>query len=198
MFQLAPLPLTERALNRFGELFTQHIKQKLQQSIYPYAPGYNGGGTIRPGSPGNKVATGRLLNSIDYSVEIDLNGDPTLVLTYLDYFDNVNWGRRPKKKKVPITNILEWIGIRGIAAQNNQGIPISPLSLAFAIQTNIYKFGIKPTNIYDKGLDGLLDFVDNPPPELADEWQDVYDMIAEDVNKFLEQTITVTIPSRIE
>ena len=116
---------------------------------------------------------------------------------YPKIFDNYIIPERPKKKKVPISNILEWIGIRGIAPQNNQGIPISPLSLAFAIQTNIYKFGIKPANIYDKGLDGLLDFIDNPPPELADEWQDVYDMIAEDVNKFLEQTITMTIPSNI-
>jgi hypothetical protein len=196
MFQLAPLPLTERALNKFGELFTQHLKQKLQERIYPYAPGYNGGGVQRGLS--NKVATGKLLNSIDYSVEIDANGDPTLVMTYLDYFDNVNWGRRPNKKKVPISNILEWIRVRGIRGRNPRGQFIPNLSFAFAIQTNIYKFGIKPANIYDKGLDGLLDFVDNPPPELADEWQDVYDMIAEDVNKFLEQTITVTIPSKID
>ena len=66
---------------------------------------------------------------------------------------------------------------------------------AFAIQTNIYKFGIRKANIYDKGLDELFNFIDNPPAELADEWQDVYDMIAEDVNMFLEKTINRELPS---
>jgi hypothetical protein len=196
MFQVAPLPLTERALNKFGELFTQHIKEKIQEKIYPYAPGYNGGGTQRGLS--DKVASKKLLNSISYDVEIDANGDPTLVLSYIDYFENVNLGRRPERKKVPISSILEWIKVRGLQGRNKRGQFIPRLSFAFAIQTNIYKFGIKPANIYDKGLDGLLDFVDNPPPGLADEWQDVYDMIAEDVNMFLERTINKELPSKID
>jgi hypothetical protein len=47
-------------------------------------------------------------------------------------------------------------------------------------------------------MDGLLDFVDNPPAALRDEWGDVFDMIAEDVNRFLEQTINKEFPSKIE
>lgn len=190
MFQLAPLPLTERALNKFGELFTQYLKEQIEKKQYPYGNPVKG--------MGDKVATGRLLNSISYDVEIDTNGDPTLVLSYIDYFENVNLGRRPNRKKVPINAILDWIKVRGLQGRDKKGRFIPRLSFAFAIQTNIYKFGIRPANIYDKGLDGLLDFVDNPPPGLADEWQDVYDMIAEDVNIFLEKTINKELPSKIE
>jgi hypothetical protein len=71
------------------------------------------------------------------------------------------------------------------------------LSFAFAIQTNIYKFGILPANIYDKGLDGLLDLVDNPPAELQGELQEIYNMISQDVNNFIERSITKELPSQI-
>lgn len=193
MFQLAPLPLTERALNRFGELFTQYLKEEIKKKQYPYGNPQRG--------LGDKVASKKLLDSISYDVEIDTNGDPMLVLSYIDYFQNVNFGRRKETKKVPIDSILSWIKIRGIKPKDYKGrgrpSKLGQLSLAFAIQTNIYKFGIRPANIYDKGLDGLLDFVDNPPQGLADEWQDVYDMIAEDVNVFLQQTINKELPSKI-
>lgn len=189
MFQLANLNYeqTERALKKFGELFTDYIKEGLLKNQFPYGNPERG--------LGNKVASGKLKNSIGYEVITGPNGSPTLEISYIDYFENVNLGRRPKKKKVPIKALLDWIKIRGIAAQNANGIPIPPLSLAFAIQTNIYKFGIRKANIYDKGLDELFNFIDNPPAELADEWQDVYDMIAEDVNMFLQKTINKELPS---
>ena len=190
MFQLAQYPLTERALGKFGELFTQYIKEEIQKKQYPYGNPVKG--------MGDKVASGKLLNSIRYDVETDSQGNPTLVLSYIDYFENVNLGRRKERKKVPISAILDWIKVRGLQGRNKKGRFIPRLSFAFAIQTNIYKFGIRPANIYDKGLDGLLNFVENPPPGLGDEWQDVYDMIAEDVNMFLEQTINKEIPSKIE
>jgi hypothetical protein len=193
MFQVAPLPLTERALNRFGELFTQYLKEEIEKKQYPY------GNPVK--DVGDKVASGKLLNSIQYSVDVQ-NGDPTLVISYIDYFNNVLFGRKKERKKVPISALLDWIkirGIRGVKRGKGKGAGRIPnLSLAFAIQTNIYKFGIRPANIYDGGLDGLLNFVDNPPPALRDEWGDVFDMIAEDVNRFLEQTINKEFPSKIE
>jgi hypothetical protein len=190
MFQVAPLPLTERALNKFGELFTQYLKEEIEKKQYPYGNPQRG--------LGDKVATGKLLNSITYDVEIDTNGDATLVLSYIDYFNNVLFGRRAQKKKVPVSAILDWIKVRGLQGRNTKGQFIPRLSFAFAIQTNIYKFGIRPANIYDGGLDGLLNFVDNPPAALREEWGDVFDMIAEDVNRFLEQTINKELPSKIE
>jgi hypothetical protein len=190
MFQVAPLPLTERALNKFGELFTQYIKEEIQKKQYPYGNPVKG--------MGDKVASKKLLDSIQYDVEVDAKGDAVMVLSYIDYFQNVNFGRRAEKKKVPISALLDWIKIRGLQGRNKRGQFIPRLSFAFAIQTNIFKFGIRPANIYDKGLDGLLNFVDNPPAALRDEWGDVFDMIAEDVNRFLEQTINKEFPSKIE
>jgi hypothetical protein len=191
MFQLNQFADTQRALKKFGELFTNYLKEEIKKKQFPY-------GNPNQKGLGDKVASGKLLDSISYDIEIASDGNPTLVLSYIDYFENVNLGRRKEKKRVPITSILEWIKVRGLRGRNKKGQFIPNLGFAFAIQTNIYKFGIRPSNIYDKGLDGLLDFVDNPPPELADEWQDVFDMIAEDVNKFLEKTINIELPSKIE
>jgi hypothetical protein len=190
MFQVAPLPLTERALNKFGELFTQYIKEEIQKKQYPYGNPVKG--------MGDKVASKKLLDSIQYDVEVDTKGDAVLVLSYIDYFQNVLFGRRAEKKKVPVSAILDWIKVRGLQGRNKKGQFIPRLSFAFAIQTNIYKFGIRKANIYDGGLDGLLNFVDNPPAALREEWGDVFDMIAEDVNRFLEQTINKELPSKIE
>jgi hypothetical protein len=170
MFQVAPLPLTERALNKFGELFTQYIKEEIEKKQYPYGNPVKG--------MGDKVASKKLLNSIQYDVEIQ-NGDPTLVLYYIDYFNDVLFGRKKEKGRlvrkngrlvleggVPIPALLDWIKIRGLQGRNKKGQFIPRLSFAFAIQRNIYKFGIRPANIYDGGLNGLLNFVDNPPASL--------------------------------
>jgi hypothetical protein len=202
MFQVVPLPLTERALNKFGELFTQYLKEEIEKKQYPYGNPQRG--------LGDKVASKKLLNSIQYDVEVQ-NGDPTLVLYYIDYFNDVLFGRKKEKGRlvrkkgrlvleggVPIPALLDWIKIRGLQGRNKKGQFIPRLSFAFAIQRNIYKFGIRPANIYDGGLNGLLNFVDNPPASLRDEWQDVFDMIAEDVNIFLEKTINREFPSKIE
>lgn len=190
MFQQVPLPLTTEALEEYGKLFTGYLKKEIQKKQFPY------------GNPErnveNKVASGKLRDSIGYEVITDSDGNPTLEISYIDYFENVNLGRRPEKKRVPIKALLSWIKFRKLKGRNKKGQFIPNLSFAFAIQTNIYKFGIRPANIYDKGLDGLLDFVDNPPPQLADELQEIYAMIAEDVNNFLVKTINKELPSQIK
>ena len=56
MFQVAPLPLTERALNKFGELFTQYLKEEIKKKQYPYGNPQRGFG--------DKVASKKLLDSI--------------------------------------------------------------------------------------------------------------------------------------
>lgn len=180
---------TEEALNAFGQVFVSYLKQALLSNEYPYAPGYAGGGTTYDTS--NKFATGELYNSINYSIEIDITGRPVLVLRYVDYFDYVNEGRRPKQKKVPINALLPWIAVRGIQVKDKKGRVIPPLSLAFAIQTNIYKFGIRPANIYDKGLEGLLNTIENPPAgPVSEALQRVIDAGADDIIKMLEESLT--------
>jgi hypothetical protein len=190
MFQQVPLPLTTEALNEYGKLFTGYLKKEIQKKQFPY-------GNPNQRGLGNKVASGKLLNSIDYEVITGSDGNPTLEISYIDYFENVNLGRRREKKRVPINAILNWIKVRGLKGRNKKGQFIPNLSFAFAIQTNIFKFGIRSANIYDKGLDGLLDLVDNPPAELQGELQEIYNMISQDVNNFIERSITKELPSQI-
>jgi len=71
--------------------------------------------------------------------------------------------------------------------------------MAFAIQRNIFKYGIKPSNIYDRGLDGIedyfVDFPNNLPPDLRGVGQHLFQAMAEDINVFVDQTITKEIKS---
>lgn len=66
---------------------------------------------------------------------------------------------------------------------------MSNLSMAFAIQKNIFKYGIRPANIYDKGLDSLEEIFQNPPPELQQAYTDLYAAIENDVVNFVDANI---------
>ena len=190
--------LTEHALQLLIKKFVDEIKKQIITKQFPYAPGYNGGGTTR--GVGDKKATGQLYNSIKGDVEMGKDG-PYAVLSYVDYFKYVNEGRRPNVRRVPIKDLLDWIKIRGVRFRNEKGRfkKGSNLNMAFAIQTNIFKYGVKPANIYDKGLDGIedyfVDFPNNLPPDLRAAGQHLFEAMAEDINVFVEQTITNEIKS---
>lgn len=172
--------LSEEALQKIGTLFIKMMKKKIKEKIYPYGNPQSG--------VGDKYASGNLYNSLTATVMPGQQG-PELVITYADYFKYVNLGRKPGKKFVPIPSILEWIKIRGIKGRNKKGQFIPRLSLAFAIRQNIYKFGIRPANIYDKGLDSLEDIFENPPEELRQAYTDLYAAIENDVANFVEANI---------
>ncbi len=84
------------------------------------------------------VATGTGLRSVDVVVREFL--DRTVIIEshefYMTFKDR---GRRAGGKKVPIAALEEWLKTRNFsfAAGNIRGA-------AFAVQTNIFKFGIKP------------------------------------------------------
>lgn len=179
--------LTEIELQRLGTLFVNFFKEKLQQKIYPYGNPQRG--------VGDKVASGQLLNSLTATVMPKTGGGFELVITYMDYFKYVNLGRRPGVGLVPIPALLDWIKVRGIQGRNKKGRFIPSLSLAFAIQKNISKFGIRPTNIYDKAYDSLEALLENPPPEFQDEYNALYEAIGRDVNNFIEQTVDFELMS---
>jgi hypothetical protein len=172
--------LTEEALQKLGTLFVKMMKKKIKEKIYPYGNPQSG--------VGDKFATGNLYNSLTATV-MPKGDDFELVITYADYFKYVNEGRRPERKKVPLTALLEWIKIRGIKGRNKKGRFMKNLSLAFAIQTNIFKYGIRPANIYDKGLDSLEEIFENPPPELREAYQNLYAAIENDVVNFVDANI---------
>ena len=169
-------PLTEEALEQWGKIFVTYLKDRVEAKIYPY------GNPVR--GTGNKVASGNLLDSISYSVEPSDTG-ATLKITYADYFKPVNFGRKPRVKRVPLDVLLKWIKIKRIRGRDKKGRFIKDLSLAWAVQTNIYKFGIRPTYIYDKTLDSVEDMFENPPPDLEAELNELYDAIGRDINNLL-------------
>jgi hypothetical protein len=216
---------TIEAMEYFATMYQTMMKQALLQRVYPY-------GNPNVTGQGDKYASGDLYNSITATVEIDANGEPVIYVEYLDYYFNVNRGRQPGGKKVPIAPLLSWIRIRGIKPDdtfatkslayainnkrkktNKKPIPLDILkkwiekkgirlsedqktmSLAFAIQQNIFRYGIRPANIYDRGLDAFEDQLDNPPPNLSEELERVYAAMAEDINMLIEKTITKEIPT---
>lgn len=182
--------LTEEQLEQLGNMFAAFYRQKIKAKIYPF-----GNPNVRGVS--NKVASGKLLNSIKTKVKETPEG-LMLEVEYMDYFKYVNLGRRKGGKFVPIKALLDWIKIRGIRRRDEKGrfVKGSQLSLAFAIQKNIHKFGIRRTNIYDKAYDSLEDVLMNPPAEFRDDFERLYNAIGNDVENFIINTLNKEIPSK--
>ena len=182
--------LTEEQLEQLGNMFAAFYRQKIKAKIYPF-----GNPNVRGVS--NKVASGKLLNSIKTKVKETPEG-LMLEVEYMDYFKYVNLGRRKGGKYVPIKALLDWIKIRGIRRRDEKGrfVKGSQLSLAFAIQKNIHKFGIRRTNIYDKAYDSLEDVLMNPPAEFRDDFERLYNAIGNDVENFIINTLNKEIPSK--
>jgi hypothetical protein len=91
-------------------------------------------GLLKGNKPYAKVASGSLINSINYRLQDTANGINVQLLAN-DYLTYVDKGRKPGTYP-PIQAIKRWVAIKGI-----------PKEAAWAIRTNIYKFGIKPTNV---------------------------------------------------
>lgn len=82
----------------------------------------------------------------ELKVEVNDSSDIFKVL-YNYYLEYIEQGRKPKAKKVPIKDIIEWCKRKGINSDNNT---------AYAIQQSIYMKGIpaKPIlNYVDKTID---------------------------------------------
>jgi hypothetical protein len=92
---------------------------------------------LKNNRPYAKVASGSLINSINYRLQDTANG-VNLILLGNDYLKYVDQGRRPGTYP-PIKAIQRWVQIKGI-----------PKEAAWAIRTNIFKFGIKPTRVIAK------------------------------------------------
>jgi len=92
---------------------------------------------LRGNKPYPKVASGSLVNSINYRLQDTANGINVILLAN-DYLKYVDQGRKPGTYP-PIQAIQRWVAIKGL-----------PKQAAWAIRTNIFKFGIKPTRVIDK------------------------------------------------
>ena len=97
----------------------------------------------------NKVASGRLINSLNYEVKPVGEALYQIILTSEDYLKYVDKGRRPGSY-VPIRALKEWVRFRGI-----------PESAVYAINQNIFRFGIRPTNVISATIDRLDNELDD-------------------------------------
>lgn len=176
--------MTTIALERVGKLWVDIMKQRIREK--------------------NKVASGNLLNSISYKV-ISVNGKPSLEITYADYITYVNQGRIPRgddrpieasNGAVPIPALVKWIKLKGLKGAKRKGrTSQSTLSLAFAIRASIWKYGIKPADLYDETLDNVWEMLnpENIPPDTPEklrfELNEIWEAMFDDVNILVDNMI---------
>jgi hypothetical protein len=98
----------------------------------------------------NKVATGDLINSIDYQVIEESNGFILNILAN-ETFNFVDEGRRPGKQP-PVKPILSWIRNKHIKFNKMSDNPT-----AFIIARSIGKKGIKPLRLKKQLMNDFLD-----------------------------------------
>jgi hypothetical protein len=139
-------------LEKIAPIIENIMKKTLEQKRYPF-------GFAKFKGVGNKVASGKLRDSIKV-VTKKVNEDETVIQVISEeYAQWVQSGRLPGKKGVPISALEQWIKERGLTGRDKRGRFIKRRSFAFAIQNNIKKFGIRPSNF----LDVALEMIANDP-----------------------------------
>lgn len=135
-------------LEKIAPIIEKIMKETLEQKRYPF-------GFAKFRGVGNKVASGKLRDSISVQVK-KVNENETIIQVLSEqYAQWVQSGRLPGKKGVPITAIENWIKSRGLQGRDKTGKFIKRRSFAFAIQNNIKKFGIRPSNFLDVALETI-------------------------------------------
>lgn len=136
-------------IEKIAPIIESILKKTLEQKRYPF-------GFAKFRGTGNKVASGKLRDSI--KVNVVQSQDETIIQVLAEEYSKwVQSGRLPGKKGVPISAIENWIKSRGLTGRNKKGQFIKRRSFAFAIQNNIKKFGIRPSNFLDVALEMIAD-----------------------------------------
>jgi len=139
-------------LEKIAPIIENIMKKTLEQKRYPY-------GFAKFKGVGNKVASGKLRDSIQVQVK-KVNEDETVIQVLAEQYSQwVQSGRAPGKKGIPVSVLEKWIKERGLQGRDKKGKFIKRKSFAFAIQNNIKKFGIRPSNF----LDVALEMIANDP-----------------------------------
>ena len=117
-------------LEKIAPIIESILKKTLEQKRYPF-------GFAKFKGVGNKVASGKLRDSIQVQVK-KVNEDETVIQVLAEQYSQwVQSGRLPGKKGVPISVLEKWIKERGLQGRDKKGQFIKRRSFAFAIQTNI-------------------------------------------------------------
>jgi hypothetical protein len=138
-------------LEQITPLIVKSIQDALAKKVYPFGMGKNRG-------IGNKISSGTLRNSIEATVKQGTAGFDVIEISMAEYGQWVQSGRLPGKKGIPISVIEKWIKQRKLKGRNQKnGRYITDKSFAFAIQRNIMKFGIKPSNFLDIAIEDIME-----------------------------------------
>lgn len=89
----------------------------------------------------NKIATGELLNSVEYKVDYD-DRSIWVELHLADYYKWVEEGRQPGKYPPP-DKILEWVKVKPVIPDGRSGKLPTEQQLAFLISRKIAEQGIE-------------------------------------------------------
>ena len=139
-------------LEKIAPITEKIMKDTLEQKRYPF-------GFAKFKGVGNKVASGKLRDSISVKVVKVNEGESIIQVLTAEYAQWVQSGRLPGKKGIPVDALEKWIKERGLTGRDKKGRFIKRRSFAFAIQSNIKKFGIRPSNF----LDVALEMIANDP-----------------------------------
>jgi hypothetical protein len=137
-------------LEQIAPILEQIIKESLEEKRYPF-------GFDKYKGIGNKVASGKLRDSVQVNVQNNNNGQSILQVIMIEYAEYVQQGRKKGKKGVPIQPLLLWIKERNLKGRDKKGRFITNLSLAYAIQSGIKKHGIRPANFIDVSIEKVLE-----------------------------------------
>lgn len=133
-------------LDKIAPIIVDNFRKALEEKRYKFGNPPNRTGLS------NKIASKSLYNSIEAvpsndSIQIKMlkASDGGSVGEY------VQMGRGKNAKGVPISALLKWIKDRRIKSRD-----LTDRQLAFAIQRNIKKFGIRPSNWFDVAIDNMF------------------------------------------
>ena len=155
---------------------------------------------------GDKFATGSLYRNLKFEIVYPTGGgllgsSPGIVISTgqnlpgknYDLFDVVSYGVEKKKARPPHDTILAWVKMRGlkpkekVEGETNQAKALS--SLAWAVKTNIFKYGIRPANLLGEGKRSLAELFQDPPPYLENEINRVLEAMGGDVENFFDNIL---------
>lgn len=136
-------------LEKIAPIIETILKKTLEQKRYPF-------GFDKFRGVGNKVASGKLRDSIKVNI-VQQQTETIIQVIAEEYSKWVQSGRLPGKRGVPIQALEKWIVERGLTGRDKKGRFIKRRSFAFAIQNNIKKFGIRPSNFLDVALEMIAE-----------------------------------------
>ena len=191
--------LTEQALNLMGNILIDRIRKEIMKKQFPYGrPNIKG--------EGDKFASGSLYRDLQFRIEYPSGGgllgsSPGIIISTgknlpgknYDLFDVVSYGVDKKKARPPHDKVLAWVKMRGLKPQKkvegetNQEKALS--SLAWAVKTNICKYGIRPANLLGEGKRSFAELFQDPPPWLETQINEIVEAIGGDVENFFDNIL---------